>query len=72
MTDKMTRLETLEVILLYLCYIAGMGLILFGALSGNHYGYFFVIIGALLLVIMIIHSCRREAQLNENAVTHNP
>lgn len=67
--DKMTKLEA---IFLHLCYIVGIGSILFGALSGNQYGYYFIIIGALALVLMIAHSCRRAAQLNENAMTHNP
>lgn len=68
MAYTLTRSEAIH---MYLCYIIGMGLILFGALSGNHYGYLFVIIGALALVLMIIRAIRKEAQYNENIMIKN-
>lgn len=59
----------LEIVFVFLCYTVGMGSILFGSLSGNDYGYYFIIIGVLALVLVIIHTARRVAQYNENVVT---
>lgn len=75
MTGKMTRSDMVEMALIVLFHFVGIGLILFGALSGNRYGYYFVIVGALVLALAIFYSVRKEAQLNENAVKpveHNP
>ena len=58
----------LEIVFVFLCYTVGMGSILFGSLSGNDYGYYFIIIGILALVLVIIHTARRAAQYNENIV----
>jgi hypothetical protein len=43
-----------DVILVLLCHFIGIVLILFGALSGNIYWYFSIILGALLLLLGII------------------
>lgn len=59
----------LEIVFVFLCYTVGMGSILFGSLSGNDYGYYFIIIGVLALVLVILHIARRMAQYNENVVT---
>ncbi len=58
----------LEIGFVFLCYVVGMGSILFGSLSGNKYGYHFIIIGALALILVILHTGRRAAQYNENIV----
>lgn len=59
----------LEIGFVFLCYAIGMGSILFGALSGNKYGYHFIVIGALALILVIIHTSRRAAKYNENVPT---
>lgn len=52
----------LEIGFIFLCYTVGMGSILFGSLSGSDYGYHFIIIGVLALVLVIFHTARRAAQ----------
>lgn len=59
----------LEIGFVFLCYTIGMGSILFGALSGSEYGYHFIIIGVLALILVIIHTFRRSAKYNENVPT---
>jgi len=68
MTDKMTRSNMVEMTLIVLFHFVGIGSILFGALSGNRYGYYFIIVGAIVLALVIFYSIKREAQLNESAV----
>lgn len=58
--------EKLETGLIFLCYSIGIGSILFGSLSGTNYKYHFIIIGILALVLVIIHTARRDAQYTEN------
>ncbi len=60
--------KKLEIGFIFLCYTVGMGSILFGSLSGSDYGYHFIIIGVLALALVIIHTARRMAQYNENAM----
>ena len=56
----------LEIGFVFICYAVGMGSILFGSLSGSDYGYHFIIIGILALILAIFHTSRRAAQYNEN------
>lgn len=49
-----------------LCYIIGIGSILFGSLSGNEYGDYFVTVGVLALILFVIHASRRRAEYKEN------
>ena len=58
--------EMLEKGLIFICYVIGIGSILFGSLSGTNYGYHFIIIGILALVLVIIHTVRRTFQYTEN------
>ena len=57
--------ERLEKGLIFLCSTVGIGSILFGSLSGTNYGYHFIIIGILALVLVIIHTARRAVQYTE-------
>ena len=45
----------LETGLIFLCCIVGIGSILFGSLSGSNYGYHFIVIGILALILVLIH-----------------
>lgn len=56
----------IEIGFVLLCYTIGMGSILFGSLSGSDYGYYFIIIGVLSLVLVILHTAKRVAKYNEN------
>lgn len=58
--------KKLEKGLIFLCYVVGIGSILFGSLSGTNYRYHFIIIGVLALVLVSVHATRRAAQYNEN------
>ena len=70
MSPNWKYIETkLEIGFVFLCYAIGMGSILFGSLSGSKYGYHFIIIGVLALILVIIHTSRRAAKYNENIVT---
>lgn len=58
--------KIIEMISVPVCLSAGLGSILFGALSGNRYGYLFVAIGALVLALTIFYNARTTAIENEN------
>ena len=66
--EKFKGIEIIEIILVFLCYTVGIGSILFGSLSGSDYGYYFIIIGVLALVLVIVHTARRAVIYNENVV----
>ena len=63
------KMTNIEIGFIFMCYVVGIGSILFGSLSGNNYGFYFIIIGILALVLVIIHTARRAAQYNENTIT---
>ena len=48
-TDTMLIDTKLTNKIIYLCYILGIGSILFGALSGNKYGHHFFVVGVLAI-----------------------
>lgn len=50
--DETSLYATLVDKIIYLYYIASIGSILFGALSGNKYGYHFVVLGVLVLGVL--------------------
>lgn len=52
----------LELGFIFLCYTVGLGSILFGSLSGSSYGYHFIIMGLLALILVILHTTKRSAQ----------
>ena len=56
----------LETGLIFLCYTLGIGSILFGSLSGSNYGYHFIVIGILALILVLIQTARRMVQYIEN------
>lgn len=59
------KMTNIEIGFIFICYIVGIGSILFGSLSGNNYGFYFIIIGVLGLVLVILHTARRTVQYNE-------
>lgn len=61
----MTTMRNIEIGLICLCYTIGIGSILFGSLSGNKYGYYFVVTGFLALILVIVHTSRKVAGYTE-------
>lgn len=57
--------EILELVLIFLCYAVGIGSILFGSLSVTNYSYHFIIIGMLALILVIIHTYRRQLNIQK-------
>lgn len=63
------NMNNIEIVFICLCYFAGMGAILFGALSGNEYGIYFVVIGGLTLTLVVYHAANRAWRLcTENLI----
>lgn len=50
--------KNIDAVLVTICYCVGIGSILFGSLSGNSYGNYFVVAGILSLILACIHSIR--------------
>lgn len=63
MSDWKNWKNNIEIVFICLCYFAGMGAILFGSLSGNEYGYYFVAIGGLAIALVVYHASRRAQRL---------
>ncbi len=63
------NMNNVEIVFVCLCYFAGMGAILFGSLSGNEYGIYFVVIGGLAISLVAYHATRRAWKLQtENLI----
>lgn len=61
-----TSWKNIDVVLVSICYCVGMGSILFGFLSGNDYGNYFVVAGVLSLILAGIHSVRTTVRYKED------
>lgn len=58
--------KNMDAVLVYICYCVGIGSILFGFLSGNNYGNYFVVAGILSLILAGVHSIRTAVRYKED------
>jgi hypothetical protein len=63
--DRIFFWKNVDTILVSICCLVGVGSILFGSLSGDDDGYYFVVFGVLSLILAGIHSVRTAKRYKE-------
>lgn len=59
-SGKTTNMDYIESASVILCYVIGIGSIIYGLLFGNDYALTFVFIGVCALILVSIHLLRRN------------